>query len=39
MFGQVIMAYEGFPTFITLVALVVMVDAEVEPVQGAVFAL
>lgn len=36
MFGQVIMAYEGFPTFVTLVALVIMVDSEVEPVQGTV---
>lgn len=33
MFGQVIMAYEGFSTFITLVAFIVMVDSEVEPVQ------
>lgn len=33
MFGQVIMAYEGFATLITLVAFVVMVDSEVEPVQ------
>jgi len=34
MFGQVIVAYEGFPTLITLVALVIVVDSEVEPVQG-----
>lgn len=39
MFGQVIMAYEGFPTFVTLIALVVMVDSEVEPVQGTVCSL
>lgn len=36
MFGQVIMAYEGFSTFITLVAFIVMVDSEVEPIQGTV---
>lgn len=35
MFGQVIMAYEGFPTFVTLVALIVMVDSKVEPVRAA----
>ena len=34
MLGQVIVAYEGFPTFVTLVALVVVVYSEVEPVQG-----
>lgn len=33
MFGQVIMAYEGLATLIALVALVVMVDSEVEPVR------
>lgn len=33
MFGQVIVAYEGFPTFVTLVTLVIMVNSEVEPVQ------
>lgn len=36
MFGQMIMAYEGFSTFITLVAFIVMVDSEVEPIQGTV---
>ena len=39
MLGQVIMAYEGFPTFVTLVALVVMVDSEVESVQGINYSL
>lgn len=34
MFGEVIMSYEGFPTFVTLVALVVMVNSQVEPAQG-----
>lgn len=33
MFSQVIMTYEGFPTFVTLIALVIMVDSEVEPVH------
>lgn len=36
MFGQVIVAYEGFPAFVTLIALVVMVNSEVEPIQGTV---
>lgn len=36
MFGQVVVAYEGFSTFITLVAFIVMVDSEVKPVEGAV---
>lgn len=35
MFRQVIMAYECFPTFITFIALVIMVDSEMESVQGA----
>lgn len=39
MFGQVIVAYEGFPTNITLISLVIMVDSEVKPVQGTVFSL
>ena len=34
MLGQVIVAYKGFPTFVTLVALVIMVYSEVEPVHG-----
>lgn len=34
MFGQVIMAYEGFPTFVALVALVIVVDSEVKPVRA-----
>lgn len=33
MFGQVVVAYEGFPTFVTLIAFIVMMDSEVEPVQ------
>lgn len=33
MFGQVIVAYEGFPTFVTLVAFVIMMDSEVEPIE------
>lgn len=39
MFGQVIVAYESFPTLDTLIALVVMVDSEVEPVQKTVCSL
>lgn len=35
MFGQVIVAYEGFPTNITLIPLVIMVDSEVKPVGAA----
>lgn len=34
MFGQVIVAYEGFPTNITLIPLVIMVDSEMKPVQA-----
>lgn len=36
MFGQVIMADEGLPTFVTLVAFIIMVDSEVESVQRTV---
>lgn len=35
MFGQVIVAYEGFPTFVTLITFVIMVDSEVEPIGAA----
>lgn len=35
MLGQMIVAYEGFPTFVTFIALVVMVNSEVEPVGAA----
>lgn len=34
--GQVVVADEGFPALVALVALVVVVDAEVEPVGAAV---
>lgn len=34
MFREVIVPYECLPTFVTLVALVVMVDSEVESVHG-----
>lgn len=36
MFGQVIVAYEGFSTFITLVAFIVMVNSEVKSIEGTV---
>lgn len=39
MFGQVIVAYEGFPTYITLVALVIVMDSQVKPVQETVCSL
>lgn len=32
MFGQMVMAYKGFPTLNTLIALVVMVYSQVKPV-------
>lgn len=35
MFGQVIVAYKGFPTLVTLVALVIVVNSEVKPVGAA----
>lgn len=36
MFGQVIVTYEGFPTFVALVTLVIVMNSEVEPVGAAV---
>lgn len=39
MFGQVIVAYKGFPTLVALVALVIVVNSEVEPVQEMVCSL
>lgn len=36
MFGQVIVAYEGFSAFITLVAFIVMVNSEVKSIEGTV---
>lgn len=34
MFGQVVVADEGFSTLVTLVTLVIVVDSEVEPDEG-----
>lgn len=36
MFGQVIVAYEGLPALVALVAFVVVVNSEVEPIPEAV---
>lgn len=36
MLGEVIVTYEGFSTFVTLIPLVVVVDSEVKPAQGTV---